>query len=159
MAMTGGSGAKIQMMQHQADSVTIIASPVSGTKYEWRTGETGAGAALGTQKNVRITSIFARLTWATTQPTPLAVTVTINGISNVFSIVDPVSLKSYFACVRPSEATINQFLTDSLAPGSTAGILIPFSLEGRSVKCEIAITWATTQPTNLTLRVKWAKIP
>jgi len=157
MSMLGGSGARIQMMQKQADSVTIIAAPVSTTKYEWLAGETGAGAALGTQKNVKIISIDAKITWATTQPTPLDVIVTINGITVNHLKADPVTATDYYACLAPFSASNAQYL-------ETTPFTYPFYTpsplhEGRSIKIEVAITWATTQPTNLTVRVKWAKIP
>jgi len=150
--MIGGSGSKIQMMQLQDDSVTIIAAPVSGTKYEWRTGASGAGAALGTQKNVRILGISIILTWATTQPTPLEIHFTIDGIAFTGSFANPVTATSYYITLRSFTASAVLSTIDSL-PSS------PFIVEGKSVKVECAITWATTQPTNLTMRVKWAKIP
>jgi len=144
--------------QHQADSVTIIASPVSGTKYEWLTGNTGAGAALGTQNNVRILSAGARLTWATTQPTPLEVHITIDGVPMyTHQVANPVTATDYMASLRGTydHTEAQQILetTDRLGAGR------PFLYEGRAVKVEIEITWATTQPTNLSMRVKWAKIP
>jgi len=156
MAMTGGSGARIQMMQQQADSVTIVASPVSGTKYEWRTGETGAGAALGTQKNVRIISMAMIITWATTQPTPMNAIVTIDSVPVTFVCINPVTA-TYYGCVNKESSAEND--QDGKAAINSITPYRAFLREGRSVKIEIQITWATTQPTNLTLRVKWQKIP
>jgi len=153
--MLGGSGSKIQMMQHQDDSVTIIANPVSGTKYEWLAGATGAGASLGTQKNVRIISIVAKITWATTQPTPLEAHVTIDGQSLIFAKVNPTTNTHYYAASNQYQTPIAQPLDDTQVAGQSRAFL----LEGRSVKVETEITWATTQPTDLTLKVKWAKIP
>jgi len=137
--------------ERQDDSVTIIANPVSGTKYEWRAGATGSGAELGIQKNVRIISIFAALTWATTQPTPLEVHVTLDGEAITHTKTDPVSLAGLFA-ERTSNATpaLQGFGAATLA-------YRPFIYEGRLCKIEIEITWAVTQPTDLTLRVKWAR--
>ena len=152
--LSGGSGARIQMMQHQADSVTIVAAPVSGTKYGWLAGATGAGAALGTQSNVRILSLAVKVTWATTQPNPLEVHVTVDGQPLTFLIATPVTATDYFDDSIPQTSPANQVL------GTTSYLCYRgFLIEGRSVKVECEITWATTQPTNLTMRVKWAKIP
>jgi len=137
--------------KHQEDSLTVIATPVSGTKYVWRAGETGSGAELGEQKNVRIISINAVLSWATTQPTPLEVHLTIDGQPITFGQTDPVSATNYVAVCRPRAAMASQIF--STADTSTSAFLC----EGRIVKIEIEITWAVTQPTDLTLRVKWAR--
>jgi hypothetical protein len=136
----------------QDDSVTIIANPVSGTKYGWRAGDTGSGAELGSQKNVRLIGIEAHLTWAVTQPTPLEIHVTIDGVVYTFTQVDPVSATEYIGQMRLHVAPANNSLG---AVGAWSNMA--YLLEGRSVKVEVEITWATTQPTNLTLRVKWAK--
>jgi len=138
--------------EHQADSVTIIASPVSGTKYEWRTGESGAGAALGTQKNVRIIGVQVIITWGVTQPTPIEAHLTIDGQPITYSKIDPVTGTGYY--IR--EHTMNVAPT-AQSLSSTNLSTMAFTHEGRSVKLECEITWATTQPTNLTMRVKWAK--
>jgi len=152
--MLGGSGAVIQMMQHQTDSVTIIATPISGTKYEWRTGESGAGAALGTQTNIRIISIEAHLTWAVTQPTPLEAHVTPkNGDLMIFTRANPITGTNYWASIKAENPMGTQNLDDA-----DEGQRRAFLMELRSGKVEVEITWATTQPTNLTMRIKWAKI-
>ena len=143
------------VFQHQADSVTIVASPVSGTTYEWLAGASGAGAALGTQENIRIISLTAAVTWATTQPTPLEVVVTIDGQTIIFKVANPTSGSNYYGVRTSADPESSQNLhTDYLEASRVA-----FLLEGRSIKVECKITWATTQPTNLTMRVKWAKIP
>jgi len=138
--------------EQQVDSVTIIANPVSGTKYGWRAGPTGSGAELGAQKNVRIISIEAILTWATTQPTPLEVHAVIDLETFKWSQTDPVSVTPYFVQFHGSVAPTSEFLETTDPVGSRS-----FLVEGRSAKIEIEITWATTQPTDLTLRVKWAR--
>lgn len=140
------------MVRHQEDSVTIIAAPVSGTRYEWREGETGAGASLGTQRNVRIIGIEIHITWATTQPTPLQSHVTINGNAITYFFNNPVTGTEYYATHGYGQAMASQPLSASVFPKA-------FLLEGRSVNIECEITWATTQPTNLTMRVKWAQWP
>ena len=140
--------------RHQADSVTIVAAPVSGTKYEWRAGETGAGAELGDQSNVRIISVAIKVTWATTQPTPIQLYLMLDGQTLLFTKTDPVTATDYLAEFRP------QFLETSQALAIWA-VAREYTdlLEGRSVKVECEITWAITQPTDLTMRVKWAKWP
>ena len=133
------------IFQHQADATLSQANPVSATLY----------TILDTTLNVRIISIETDITWATTQPTPLEIVVTIDGVSTIFTVTDPVSATAYFASLK-ADATANaQTLetTDRAASGR------PFLLEGRSVKVEARITWATTQPTPLDVRVKYAKIP
>ena len=137
----------------QEDSVTIIAAPVSGTKYEWREGTTGAGASLGDQSNVRIISIVAKLTWATTQPDPLEIYVTMDGQTFTMSRATPVTDVIYAATIRPA---VTEWITAVAAdhPLSRVG-----GYDCRSLKLEVEITWAITQPTNLTMRVKWAKWP
>ena len=140
------------VFKHQDDSVTIIANPVSATKYEWLVGDTGAGAALGTQKNVRILSASVQVTWAVTQPDPLEIIITIDGNVLPAEKTDPVTGNYYEISERSGYA--NGYLDTHLASKTRA-----FLYEGRSVKVEARITWATTQPTDLTMRIKWAKIP
>jgi len=142
MAETSGSGARVQMMQQQADAAISQADPVSTTLYE----------VLATTKNVRILSISAAITWAVTQPTPLEVVVTIDGRSIIYSKTDPVSASYYNAGRVGSNAEGFQTLDGT-------GQYLTFLLEGRSVRVQIRITWAVTQPTPLVCRVKYAKIP
>lgn len=126
----------------QDDKYLITANPVSGTKY----------TVLDTTKNVRIIAISADITWATTQPTPLEVWVTIDGIEFRYVVADPISETVYFAiCAEDSAPTGQTLSSTSRAPYRT------FLLEGRSVKVEVEITWETTQPTPLNCRVKYAK--
>ena len=134
-----------EVFQHQADASLSQANPVSATLY----------AVLVTTKNVRIISLSATITWATTQPTPLETVVTIDGNSIVFIKANPVSATAYGAKTAEDQPENNQ-------PLDTVNSFVPyraFLLEGRSVKVEVRITWATTQPTPLVCRVKNAKIP
>ena len=147
-----GDGARIQMMQDQERSYTLIATPVSATKYEWRLGTIGSGAALGTQTNVRIYAIEIHVTWVTTQPNPLEVYLTIDGLTKVFSFTNPVSTTNYFGIRKGDALELILSVTDPALNRA-------FLTEGRSVKIEASITWATTQPTNLSMTVAWAKIP
>lgn len=127
--------------EHQADAYLSQANPVSATRY----------TVLDTTKNVRIISITAMVTWATTQPTPLKVYVTIDGQSIVHYKSDPVSAVQHEARFTASALPTSQPLVDVATSDG------PFRYEGRSVKVEVEITWAVTQPTPLVCRVKYAK--
>ncbi len=123
----------------QPDAEDTIATPVSTTLYP----------ILATTKLVRIYCIGTQVTWAVTQPNPIDVVVTIDGITEIFRQADPVTATAYTAR-RNSVAEVQQFIA---ANTSELGLL----LEGQSVKVDVRITWATTQPTNLICRVQWAK--
>jgi hypothetical protein len=139
----------IRFMRKQADAVISQANPVSTTLYE----------VLPTTANVRITSIAASITWAVTQPNPLEVVVTIDGISMIFIQANPVSATSYFVALFPQyDASGQTMSTTHTTSGAASTLLVPFLLEGKSVKVEVRITWATTQPTPLVCRVKYAKL-
>lgn len=138
--MTGGSGSKIQMFQHQADATLSQANPVSGTKY----------TVLDTTKNVRIIAAFVQCTW-TVQPTPLEIHVTIDGQSITHLVGNPASATDY-------ETAMN-LNSEAAQPLSAVGTRLNwgFDYEGRSVKVEVEITGGTVS--NLAARVKYAKIP
>lgn len=138
---------------HQGDSYFSQANPVSTTLYPWKDESTGN--LLGTQKNVRIISVAAYVTWAVTQPTPLEIVCTVDGKTIIFVKGSPISAMPYTGYLSGELAENNQQMAEG------AGLLInrSFLLEGRSVKVEARITWAVTQPTPFVLRVKWAKIP
>lgn len=129
----------------QADAVVSQANPVSGTKY----------TVLDTTKNVRIIGISAEITWATTQPTPLEVHVTIDGQAYTFTKVDPVSGSIYIAFLKSSLAESAQQML--ITSDTYRDVARAFLFEGRSVKVEVEITWATTQPTPLECKVRYAK--
>ena len=129
-----------------ADAVLSQANPVSGTLY----------TVLDTTKNVRIISISAAITWATTQPTSLDVFVTIDGQTIVFYSSNPVSATNYIAWIIPFTAESNQGQMHA-AVGMQSDNYRAFLLEGRSIKIQARITWATTQPTPLVCRVKYSK--
>jgi len=127
---------------HQADAVLNQANPVSGTKY----------TVLNTTQNVRIIGISTDITWTVTQPTPLEVHLTIDGQALKFTVDDPVSGTNYFARINSASApTLGSLVTTDQTEDKV------FLLEGRSVKVEVEITWATTQPTPLNCRVIYAK--
>lgn len=125
--------------QHQADAILSQDDPVSATLY----------TVLDTTTNVRIISIRSAITWAITQPTPLHIRVTIDGVVYNFFRNDPVTATPYIANLLATY--ISNFDMDSADPGKS------FLLEGRSVKVEVAITWAITQPTPLTCLVRYAR--
>ena len=143
----GGSGTRNGMVVHQADAAISQANPVSTTLY----------TVLDTTKNVRVISINAAVTWAVTQPTPLEVVVTIDGTTIIFLFANPVSAQNYIAHLTPYDAAATQALY--AASGAPSDMQSSFLLEGRSVKVQVRITWAVTQPTPLVCRVKYAKIP
>lgn len=129
--------------ERQADATLSQANPVSATRY----------TVLDTTANVRIYSIVGKITWATTQPTPLTIYVTIDGHTFIFSQVDPVSATDYGIMVIESAVVGAQ----GMVAAGTHAPYRSFILEGRSVKVEIEITWAVTQPTPLVCLVKYAK--
>ena len=128
-----------QVFQHQADATLSQNNPVSGTKY----------TVLDTTKNVRITGVSAKCTW-TTQPTPLEIHLTIDGQAINFSLNNPVS-------ATPYEPYFSKDTSDGYLTGSDFIYSRAFLVEGRSVKVEAEITGGTVS--NLTARVKYAKIP
>ena len=148
MLLGSGSGARVQMMQHQADAVISQNNPVSAQLYE----------VLATTKNVRIISLSAKITWAVTQPTNLQIVVTIDGQTLVFYSSSPGSASDYIAWIVSANSEAAQGDMHAAVGVHTDN---PRSslLEGRSVRVQVRITWAVTQPTPLVCRVKYAKIP
>jgi len=128
---------------HQPDAYVNQVNPVSG---QWYT-------VLDTTPNVRIITIFTRIFWATTQPTPLEVRVTIDGNLITHIVANPVTATEYFGRMWEHTDETNQGLVTTSWGGSARSFLY----EGRSVKVEVRITWAITQPTRLECRVKYAK--
>lgn len=148
MAEIRGAGAPNTVFVQQADAAISQADPVSTTLYE----------VLATTKNVRILGIACQVTWAVTQPTPLEVVVTIDGQTIIYSMVNPVTATPYAPYVAP--ATDIATAANQLMIAAWTAALLPIAiLEGRSVRVQIRITWAVTQPTPLVCRVKYAKIP
>jgi len=125
----------------QGDAALSQTNPVSTTLY----------TVLDTTANVRIISIVTNITWATTQPTPLDIVVTIDGLTYTFTKANPVSGTNYFADLVPNELASAQSLTSDHS-GYRA-----FLVEGRSIKVQARVTWATTQPTPLVCKVRYAK--
>ena len=117
------------------------ANPVSTTLY----------TVLDTTENVIIYHIQISLTWATTQPNPLVVIITVDGQTLTFSKSNPVSNQDY-----------NPNYWDISTPGggmdTSSGNLQPFVIQGKSVKVQAKVTWATTQPNPMTCRVLYGKL-
>jgi len=126
----------------QPDAVLSQANPVSASYYP----------VLTARKNCRIIGIGVLITWAVTQPTPLELSVLVDGQQIVFSVANPVSATWYFAnLIYPHIPNSGQVL--SLTPEPPHDFLI----EGREIEVDVRITWAVTQPTPLEVRVKYAK--
>lgn len=140
MSVLGGSGARIQVFEHQADATLSQANPVSGTKY----------TVLDTTKNVRVVTAFVSVTW-TVQPTPLQIHVTIDGNSLTHQVTNPVSATNY-------ELALNN-QGETAQPLSVEGTRLNwgFCYEGRSIKIEVETTGGTVS--NLSATVKYAKVP
>jgi hypothetical protein len=139
----GVSRPPLYVPAHQADATLSQANPVSTTLYE----------VLPTTRNVRLYSIATMITWAVTQPTPLEVVVTIDGVSYVFAQTNPVSATNYYALISPENSEATQFMITS----DETAVRRAFMLEGRSVRVQVRVTWAVTQPTPLVCRVRYAK--
>jgi len=93
------------------------------------------------------------ITWATTQPTPLEVHITMDGIPYTLAMIDPISATNYFYRFLPEMAANAQGLA---ADAYTDERNKSFLFEGKSIKIEVEITWAVTQPTPLVCRIKYA---
>ena len=131
-----------KVFEHQPDAVLDQTDPDSGTKY----------VVLDTTKNVRIISIMIQCTW-TVQPNPLEIWLTIDGQVLRFYFSDPESATPYFAFLNPGGPVTNEGLTVNMA----YAVYKAFLIEGRNIKVEAEITGGTVS--NLSARVKWAKIP
>jgi hypothetical protein len=104
-------------------------------------------------QNVRILGIACDVAWVVTQPTPLEIVMTIDGQVLTFVQANPVSGSFYFPWIR--EFNANNALDMSVASQAPDKA---FLIEGKSLKIEVRITWAITQPTPLEVRVKWARL-
>lgn len=138
------SGEGLRQYQQQADAYLSQANPVSTTLY----------TVLDTTLNVRLTSCTATVTWGVTQPTPLEIVLTIDGQTITHIQANPVSVQAYELSQYSDTAANNQGM---IATGNIRKMSAPFSYEGRSVKVQVRVTWAVTQPTPLECRVKYAK--
>ena len=140
---TSGSIQNQVTFKQQLDAAIVQANPVSTTLYE----------VLPTTNNVKIISISAEIDWGITQPTPLEIVMTIDGITTIFSQTNPVTgtIYSPFRTVYDTEA--GQLMNSDI----DSALRTTFPIEGGTVRVQIRITWAVTQPTPLKCRVKYAK--
>ena len=125
----------------QSDVVLSRDNPVSEVWY-----------TVLTAINIRIQNIASAITWGVTQPTPLEVIVETDDVTITYIKADPVSQIWYEARLAGQNAEDNQVL-DTL--GAYANFR-SFLLEARNVIIKARITWAITQPTPLTCRVKYS---
>ena len=128
-----------------ADATLSKDNPVSAMLY----------TVLCTTKNVRIISMSAAVMWTTTQPTPLEIVVTVDGLTQVYIQTNPVDGMWYISRMVPFNPETAQAMHPR-ANNYTDSLQL-LHLEGRSVKVQVRITWATTQPTSLVCKVKYAK--
>ncbi len=127
----------------QPDAYLSQDDPVSATWYP----------ILPTTLNARILSVYCNVDWGVTQPTPLELRVTVDGIPIIYAQANPVSATPYYPQPAGDLAMAGQYMT----PTTDYAWYKPFIIEGRSISVDVRITWAVTQPTPLRSRVKWAK--
>lgn len=120
----------------QADAVINQANPVSGTKY----------LLLDTTKNVRVNSLFAKVTW-TVQPTPLELHLLIDGQVILISQANPATATNYYPYWIP-DASGMAFTITIADMGRKA-----FYFECKSLKVEAETTGGTVS--NLSARLKY----
>lgn len=140
MVKMGGSGARVQMFQHQAPATLNQNNPVSGTQYE----------ILAATKNCRLIGFFAKVTW-TVQPDPLEIHIVIDGETITLSKSNPVSATWYWLEFLDSGAGAGGLGSTTEALRSHA-----FILEGKSIQVLAETTGGTVS--NLSGRVVYAKV-
>jgi len=130
----------------QADAVLSQANPVTDTYY----------TILDTSYKVRIKGAAITITWGVTQPTNLRIRFTIDGQSIIYTFASPVTATPY---------VLGKVVAGQAAAESAQVLIVAYSAtaidtfhEGQSVKVEMAVTWATTQPTPMVGRVKWERL-
>lgn len=101
-------------------------------------------------KNVMVFTVNAVLTWAVTQPDPLEIKLTVDGVARTVSFTNPVN-DTWYAVAQDGR---NGFLRLIAWAGAQYS---GFLFMGRSVKVEVRVTWAVTQPTPLKCRVCYQK--
>ncbi len=113
--------------QMQPDADWSSNTPSSGQYYE----------VLAVKANAAIKSVWVKVNWADTQPSNLAVKVTIDGQVYIFSMGNPSSGTDYFIYLRGNYNADSQWL----GPNDDAALYQRgYILEGRSVKVEVAVT-------------------
>jgi hypothetical protein len=132
-----------KVFQLQATKDSNQANPVSTTLY----------TILNTTPNVRIYSAALRIDWAVTQPNPLDLVFTIDGVTKIHTQANPVTA-TWYRAIRSADSPDNAELFSATLADDKA-----FLYEGRSVKAQCRVTWAVTQPNPMYWRLKWGKIP
>jgi len=127
----------------QPDAAISQANPVSGTLY----------TVLDTTPDAIIELVSFNVTWSVTQPTNLRLIVTVDGVVQTYTTASPVSGTNYYPAASMAAESAQG---NSTTQGSNTVGALPV-MSGKSVKIEVAITWATTQPTPLVCRVKYAR--
>jgi hypothetical protein len=106
--------------------------------------------------NVEIVSLEVRVVWTVTQPTNLRVIVTVDGVVQTYTFASPVSGSSYQPNLTASLLSAALVMTAATTP--QIGNKLAFeAMSGRTVQIQIAVTWATTQPTSLMWTLKHKK--
>ena len=88
------------LTQHQVDADINQANPVSTTLYE----------VLPTTFNVKVISIAALVAWIVTQPNPLEILVTIDGITRVYTQANPANLTWYYPYIIANDTELLQLM-------------------------------------------------
>jgi len=134
------------MWTTQIDRAIVQANPVSGVSYP----------ILPVTDDVMIQSIEAHVEWAVTQPTPLEVLLTVDGVPCKHVVANPVSNTHYLAGITRDSPALGQPL---LVFGSFTYTYAFYPLYmGQSISIDARITWAVTQPTFLVCIVKWSRL-
>lgn len=141
--MRFSQGRNIISYELQADATISQGNPVSATYYP----------VLNTTR-ARIISVFGSITWAVTQPTYLYIRATIDGITIYHIQPNPVSTTNYGIVLSGDQQETVQGMEAAAAASSEKHR--PFIYEGKSISIATTVLWATTQPTPLTCRVKYA---
>ena len=144
--MTYQAERKSSKYQYSPQAVATLsqANPVSDTVY----------TVLDTTLDVKIHGLGIAVTWATTQPTNMRVIVTVDGITKTYTVASPISATYYGTAMANYALDSAQLLLSTYAVPYQQALK---AISGKSVKIQMAITWATTQPTPLVCYVFYAR--
>jgi hypothetical protein len=126
------------MWQRQPDLVLAQANPASGVPYP----------VLVATEDVRIISIAARVDF-TVQPSPLEARMTVDGVVDVYDLINPATATWYCA-------GSNSPYTGGSLVGADVAQYRAFLMEGQNIAVECETTGGTVQ--FLYARVKWARL-
>jgi hypothetical protein len=130
----------------QPDITLSQANPVSGMLYP----------VFDANDNIEITGIIVSVTWAVTQPNPLTLVLTVDGIVKTVPFTNPVSAVQHGVFLHMVAAS--GLRLEAVDTGASGKNVTPYLYKCRSGKVEVSVTWAVTQPDPLTCRVKWAQL-